>query len=128
MHNVTMRKSKPKTLPLTVPSSPREVNITRVFQDGVELNWLPPIEPNGEVHYVIYYKPDNATEHNSSARNNLTHYNLTRLEMNRVYINITVQAVNSAGGSDRSAVIAQYNHTPPIGKLHPNPSHLHLHA
>ena len=28
--------------------------ITKLFQDGVELNWLPPVEPNGEVHYVIY--------------------------------------------------------------------------
>ena len=101
-----------------MPSSPREVSITRVFQEGVELNWLPPTEPNGEVYYVIYYTPEGGTEQNSSTGSNLTHYNLTGLERNRVYTNITVQAVNSAGGLDRSAVIAQYNHTPPIGKLH----------
>ena len=102
----------------TVPSPPREANITRVFQDGVELNWLPPTEPNGEVHYVIYYTPENATEQSIDTGSNLTHYNLIGLERNRVYTNISVQAVNSVGRSDRSAEIAQYNHTPPIGKLH----------
>ena len=104
----------------TVPSSPRQLTVTREFEDGVELNWLPPTKPNGEVlHYVIYYTPEGDTEQNSSTRSNLTHYNLTGLERNRsrVYTNISVQAVNSAGRSNRSAVIAQYNHTPPIGKL-----------
>ena len=96
------------TIHPTEPSPPRHLSVTRVFEDGIELNWLPPTDPNGEVHYVIYY-----TEQNSSTGSNLTHYNLTGLEKNRVYTNITVQAVNSAGRSDRSAVIAQYNHTPP---------------
>ena len=90
-----------------------EVNITRVFQDGVELNWLPPTEPNGEVHYVIYYTPEGGTEQPINTGSNLTYHNLTGLERNRLYTNIAVQAVNSAGRSDRSAAIAQYNHTPP---------------
>ena len=90
-----------------------EVNITRVFQDGIELNWLPPTEPNGEVHYVIYYTPEGGTEQSIDTGSNLTHYNLTGLERNRVYTNIAVEAVNSIGRSGRSAVIAQYNHTPP---------------
>ena len=102
----------------TVPSSPRQLTVTREFEDGSELNWLPPTKPNGEVlHYVIHYTPEGGTEQNSSTGSNLTHYNLTGLERNRVYTNISVQAVNSAGRSVRSAVIAQYNHTPPIGKL-----------
>ena len=84
-----------------------------MFQDGVELNWLPPTEPNGEVHYVIYYTPEGGTEHSIDTGSDLTRYNLTGLERNRVYTNIAVQAVNSVGGSDRSEVIAQYNHTPP---------------
>ena len=85
----------------------------REFQDGIELNWLQPTEPNGEVHYVIYYTPEGGTEQSIDTGSNLTHYNLTGLERNRVYTNIAVQAVNSVGRSDRSAVIAQYNHTPP---------------
>ena len=100
----------------TEPLAPRILYITRAFEDGIELNWLPPTEPNGEVHYVIFYTPENATKQSVYTESNLTHYNLTGLERNRVYTNIAVQAVNSAGRSDWSAVIAQYNHTPP-GKM-----------
>ena len=98
------------------PSSPKSLSITRVFQNGIELNWLPPTEPNGEVHYVIYYTPEGGTEQSIDTGNNLTHYNLTGLERNTLYTNIAMQAVNSAGRSGRSAVIALYNHTPPAGE------------
>ena len=75
-------------------------------EDGIELNWLPPTEPNGEVHYVIYYTPEGGTEQSIDTGSNLTHYNLTGLERNRVHTNIAVQAVNSVRRSGRSAVIA----------------------
>ena len=98
----------------TGPLPPRQISATSVFKDGIELNWLPPTQPNGEVlHYVIYYTPEGGTEQSIDTGSNLTHYNLTGLGRNRVYANIAVQAVNSAGRSDRSVVIAQYNHTPP---------------
>ena len=83
-----------------------------MLQDGIELNWLPPTEPNGEVHYVIYYTPESGTEQSIDTGSDLTHYNLTGLERNRVYTNIAVQAVDSAGRSNRSTEIAVYNHTP----------------
>ena len=82
-----------------------------MFEDGVELNWLPPTEPNGEVRYIIYYTPEGGTEQSIDTGSDLTHYNLTGLERNREYINISVQAVNSVGRSERSVEIAQYNHT-----------------
>ena len=94
------------------PSSLKSLSITREFQDGIELNWLPPNEPNGEVHYAIYHTPEGGTEQSIDTGSNLTHYNLTGLERNKVYTNIAVQAVNTAGRSERSAAIAQYNHTP----------------
>ena len=97
------------------PLSPRKVSITKEFQGGIELNWLPPTEPNGEVHYVIYYTPEGGTEQSIDTGSNLTHYNLTGLERNRVYTNIAVQAVNSVGRSGRGAVVTQYNHTPQPG-------------
>ncbi len=84
-----------------------------MYQDGIELIWLPPTEPNGEVHYVIYYTPEGGTEQSIDTESNLTHYNLTGLERNTVYTNISVQAVNAVGRSERSTVMAQYNHTPP---------------
>ena len=108
----------PFTVHLTVPSPPRQLSVTRVFEDGIELNWLSPTERNGEVHYVIYYTPEGGTEQSNDIGSNLTHYNLTGLERNRVYTNIAVQAVNSVGRSDGSAVIAQYNHARPGEFLH----------
>ena len=97
------------------PSSPKSLSITREFQNGIELNWLPPIEPNGEVHYVIYYTPEGGTEQSIDTGSDLTHYNLTGLERNRVYTNISVQAVNSVGRSIRNAVIEDDNQIPPGG-------------
>ena len=87
------------------PSSPKSLSITRQLQNGIELNWLPPTEPNGEVHYVIYYTPEGGTEQSIDTGSDLTHYNLTGLERNRVYTNIAVQAVNSIGRSVRSGVM-----------------------
>ena len=82
------------------------MRVTGIFQNSVELNWLPPTEPNGEVHYVIYYTPEGGTEQSIDTGSDLTHYNLTGLERNRVYTNIAVQAVNTLGRSNRSVVIA----------------------
>ena len=82
------------------------------------MNWLYPTESNGEVYYVIYYTPKGGTEQSIDTGRNLTHYNLTGFERNRVYTNIAVQAFNSVGRSARSAVIAQYNHTPPGESWH----------
>ena len=82
------------------------LSIKRILEAGIELNWLPPIEPNGEVHYVLYYTPEGGTELSINTGSDLTHYNLTGLDRNRVYTNIAVQAVNSAGRSERSAVTA----------------------
>ena len=88
----------------TVPTPPRKVNITRIFPDVIELNWLSPTEPNGEVYYVIYYTPEGGTELSIDTGSNLTHYNLTGLESNKVYANIALQAVHLTGKSERSAV------------------------
>ena len=97
----------PQFHPFTVATKPRKVKITRIFQNSIELNWLPPTEPNGEVHYVIYYTPKGGTEQSiDDTGSDLTHYNLTGLERNRVYTNIAVQAVNILGRSNRSVVIA----------------------
>ena len=90
----------------TVPSAPCMLSVERILKARIELNWLPSTEPNGEVHYVVHYTSEGGTEQSIDAGSNLTHYNLTGLERNRVYTNIAVQAVNSAGRSERSAIIA----------------------
>ena len=82
------------TLNPTDPSPPRNVTITRVFQDGVELNWLPPTEPNGEVHYVVEYKREDSGNWTSvSTTSDSSHYNLTGLHSGTSYT-IRVVAVS----------------------------------
>ena len=43
-----MEMELPQFHPLTVPTKPRKVKITGIFKNSVELNWLPPTDPNGE--------------------------------------------------------------------------------
>ena len=65
-----------------------------MFQDGVELNWLPPTEPNGEVHYVIEYKREDSGNWTSvNTTSDSTHYNLTGLHNGTSYT-IRVVAVS----------------------------------
>ena len=89
-----------------VPTAPRGLAIARVFQDGVELNWIPPREPNGELHYIIQYGSNT-----TNTASNLTYYNLTGLVNGTTY-NITVMAVNSAGNS--TSDVMEYKHISPL--------------
>ena len=86
----------------TVPTKPRNLTITRVCKDGVELNWMPPREPNGELHYIIQYGSNT-----TNTASNLTYYNLTGLANGTTY-NITVMAVNSAGSN--TSDVMEYTH------------------
>ena len=84
----------------TGPSQSRRLSITRMFHNGFELNWLPPTEPNGEVHYVIEYKREDSGNWTSvNTTSNSTHYNLTGLHCDTNYT-IRVVAVNSAGQNE----------------------------
>ena len=82
------------------------LSVEGILEARIELNWLAPTEPNGEVHYVVHYTSEGGKEQSIDTGSNLTHYNLTGLERNRVHTNIVVQAVNSARSSDRSATLA----------------------
>ena len=100
------------------PSAPRNPCIIGESEDGIELNWIPPLEPNGDVHYVIYYSKidedssllpltsnssENQTRKNSSSS---TFFNLTGLQRGVTY-NITLVAANSRGISD---LVAGFNY------------------
>ena len=68
-----------------------------MFNGSVELNWLPPTEPNGEVHYVVEYKREDSGNWTSvNTTSGSTHYNLTGLDSGTNYT-ISVVAVNSVG-------------------------------
>ena len=99
----------------TVPSPPRHLTITRVFDDGIELYWIPPREPNGDIqHYIVKYTTQNGTQQEIYTTNNINYYNLTGLERGQTYNNIGVVAVNSAGGGGGSQFITSYVHNPPV--------------
>ena len=97
--------------PFTVPSAARDLTITRVFDDGVELNWIPPREPNGDIqHYIIKYTTQDGTQQEFNTTNNINYYNLTGLERGQTYNNIRVVAINSAGGGGGNMSILSYLH------------------
>ena len=86
----------------TVPTPARTLTITRLLQDGVELNWLPPKEPNGELYYVMEYKRgDDGNWASINTTSESTHYSLTGL-LNATNYNIRKVAVNLAGEAPRS--------------------------
>ena len=85
------------------PSAPRHPCIIAADTDGIELNWIPPLEPNGDVYYVIEYNDGNTTD-SVNASSESTYFNLTGLQRGVTY-NITVVAVNSAGRNDTGAVL-----------------------
>ena len=99
----------------TDPSPPRYLTINRVCDDGIELNWIPPREPNGDIqHYIIKYTTPDGTQQEIDTTNNINYYNLTGLERGQTYHIIRVVAVNSAGGGGGSRPITNYVHNPTV--------------
>ena len=99
----------------TAPSPPRDLTITRIFQHGIELNWIPPRETNGDIqHYIIKYTTQDGIEQEINTTDNTSYYNLTGLERGQTYNNITVVAVNSltAKTGRGSGAITSYIHNP----------------
>ena len=97
------------------PSPPRHLTRTRVCDDGIELNWIPPREPNGDIrHYIIKYTTQNGTQQEINTTNNINYYNFKKLKRGQTYNNIKVVAVNSAGGGGGSQPITSYVHNPTV--------------
>ena len=85
------------------PSAPRYPVIIGDNTDGIELNWIPPLEPNGDVYYLIEYNDGiNTASVNTSCES--TYFHLTGLRRGVTY-NIAVVAINSAGRSDTGPVL-----------------------
>ena len=95
------------------PSPPRHLIITRVFDDGIELNWIVPRERKGHIpHYIIIYTTQDGTQQEFNTGSNSSYCNLSGLERGQTY-NITVAAVNYAGRGRESQPIS-YVHNPPV--------------
>ena len=102
---------------ISAPSPPYLLRILLTSLRGseyiVELNWLPPINPNGVItRYKIEYTTNsdftttNGIEH-ICTRNNLTYYNwtITDLEFSTYYIR--VRAVNSANNDTSKYLVSE---------------------
>ena len=92
----------------TAPSPPRMLTMTGAPTGSiVELNWLPPLHPNGAIHYEIQYeqamRPGNPVNAGSSSS---PYFTLT-LPNEFLTYNVTVAAVNTQGmGSEQSSVLS----------------------
>ena len=70
------------------------------FAAGVELNWMPPIDPHG---YIMGYNVK-CMKNGSKMRDNTT-INYYTLDNGQTYTDITVMAITGAGYGEESAMI-----------------------
>ena len=80
----------------TAPSSPRMLTTTGAPTGStVELNWLPPLHPNGAIHYEIDYEPAMTPGDPVNAGNSSSPYFTLTLPNEFLTYNVRVAAVNS---------------------------------
>ena len=71
----------------------------------VELNWLPPLHPNGAIHYEIEYEPAMTPGDPVNAGNSSSPYFTLKLPNEFLTYNVRVTAVNTHGQA-RSDILA----------------------
>ena len=82
----------------TAPSPPRMLTITGAPTGStVELNWLPPLHPNGAIHYEIEYEPAMTPGDPVNAESSSSPYFTLTLPNEFLTYNVTVAAVNTQG-------------------------------
>ena len=81
------------------PTAPRHLTVVRNTSTSVDLNWIPPLHPNGVIHYEIEYGKSenflpNKTIINTGSDN--TYYTVNGVsELSRYYFRVL--SVNTAG-------------------------------
>ena len=89
--------------------------VTKVLQDGVELNWLPPREPNGNITFRITYKDvlqDQLFLPTGTTTGSDLHFNLTGLRNGSIY-DINVQAIAEFNIASSETTSYEYHHLIP---------------
>ena len=82
----------------SAPSTPRMLTVTATPSGStVELNWLPPLHPNGAIHYEIQYEPAMSSGDPVTAVNSSSLYFTLTLPNEFVTYNVRVVAVNTQG-------------------------------
>ena len=70
----------------------------------IELNWLPPLHPNGAIHYEIEYEPVMTPGDPVNAGNSSSPYFTLTLPNEFLTYNVRVAAVNTQGSAQSSAL------------------------
>ena len=92
-------------LPHAAPSPPHMLTTTGEPTGSiVELNWLPPLHPNGTIHYEIEYEPARTPGDPVNARNSSSPYFTLTLPRDLLTYNVRVAAVNTQGWTESNAL------------------------
>ena len=90
----------------TAPSPPRMLTmIGTPTGSTVELNWLPPIHPNGSVRYEIEYEPAMPPGDPVNAGSSSSLYFSLTLPNDLLSYNVRVAAVNSQGRTSSNVLV-----------------------
>ena len=90
----------------TAPSPPRMLTmIGTPTGSTVELNWLPPLHPNGAIRYDIEYEPAMSPGDPVNAGNSNTLYFTLTLPKEFVTYNVTIAAVNILSMNSAQSVL-----------------------
>ena len=89
----------------TVPSPPRMLTTNgEPTGSTIELNWLPPLHPNGAIHYEIEYEPAVTPGDTVNAGSSSIPYFTLTLPNEFLTYNVRVTAVNTQGQAQSSVI------------------------
>ena len=95
-HICTVLRVTCSPLLFSAPSPPRMLTMTgEPTGSTVELNWLPPLHPNGAIHYEIEYEPAMTPGDSVNARSSSSPYFTLTLPNEFLTYNVRVAAVNT---------------------------------
>ena len=90
----------------TVPTAPRMLTVFGEPTGGtVELNWLPPLHPNGAIHYVIEYGPAMTPGDPVNAGSSSIPYFTLTLPNGVLSYTVRVTAINSRGSATSENIV-----------------------
>ena len=112
----------------TVPSPPRMLTTAGApTGNTVELNWLPPLHPNGAIHYEIAYEPAMTPGDPVNARSSNSPYFTLTLPKEFVTYSVRVTAVNTNSSAQSSVLPICPGESREEGLQHSH-EHVYLHT
>ena len=100
----------------SAPSPPRLLTVTGTPSGStVELNWLPPLHPNGVIRYEIEYEPAVTPGDPVNAGNSSSLYFTLTLPNDHSSYTVRVQAVNSKGSATSGDLVVNPGKSRSIG-------------